>query len=316
MRFGTDGEDDRKSEDRLLGRRRGSDRFTQSPGLARERDARTSSSATSKGVVYKGREKLMDRWKAVYSLRRPMLARLADVIEGADIFLGLSAAGVLKPELLKRMARDPLIMALANPTPEIMPELAVAARPDAMICTGRSDYPNQVNNVLCFPYIFRGALDVGASTINEDMKKAAVRAIAALAREAPSEVVARAYGGEASPFGRASLIPSPFDPRLMLRIAPAVAHAAMESGVARRPIADFDAYADRLGRFVFRSGFMMKPIFAAARGAQKRVIYSEGEDERVLRATQVVLEERLAEARFDRATRGDPGAPENDTAWP
>jgi len=245
------------------------------------------------GVVYKGREKLMDRWKAVYAQETSARA-LADVIEGADIFLGLSAAGVLKPELLKRMARDPLILALANPTPEIMPELAVAARPDAMICTGRSDYPNQVNNVLCFPYIFRGALDVGASTINEEMKKAAVRAIAALAREAPSEVVARAYGGEASPFGRASLIPSPFDPRLMLRIAPAVAHAAMESGVARRPIADFDAYADRLGRFVFRSGFMMKPIFAAARGAQKRVIYSEGEDERVLRATQVVLEERLA----------------------
>jgi malate dehydrogenase (oxaloacetate-decarboxylating)(NADP+) len=245
------------------------------------------------GVVYKGRQKLMDRWKAVYS--QDTSARvLADVVDGADIFLGLSAAGVLKPELLKRMARDPLILALANPTPEIMPELAVAARPDAMICTGRSDYPNQVNNVLCFPYIFRGALDVGASTINEDMKKAAVRAIAALAREAPSEVVARAYGGEASPFGRASLIPSPFDPRLMLRIAPAVAHAAMESGVARRPISDFDAYADRLGRFVFRSGFMMKPLFAAARGAQKRVIYSEGEDERVLRATQVILEERLA----------------------
>jgi malate dehydrogenase (oxaloacetate-decarboxylating)(NADP+) len=245
------------------------------------------------GVVYKGREKLMDRWKAVYA-RETIARALADVIDGADIFLGLSAAGVLKPELLQRMARDPLIMALANPTPEIMPELATAARPDAMICTGRSDYPNQVNNVLCFPYIFRGALDVGASTINEDMKKAAVRAIAALAREAPSEVVARAYGGEASPFGRTSLIPSPFDPRLMLRIAPAVAHAAMESGVARRPIADFDAYADRLGRFVFRSGFMMKPIFAAARGAQKRVIYSEGEDERVLRATQVILEERLA----------------------
>jgi malate dehydrogenase (oxaloacetate-decarboxylating)(NADP+) len=245
------------------------------------------------GVVYKGREKLMDRWKAVYA-QETIARALADVIDGSDIFLGLSAAGVLKPELLQRMARDPLIMALANPTPEIMPELAVAARPDAMICTGRSDYPNQVNNVLCFPYIFRGALDVGASTINEDMKKAAVRAIAALAREAPSEVVARAYGGEASPFGRTSLIPSPFDPRLMLRIAPAVAHAAMESGVARRPIADFDAYADRLGRFVFRSGFMMKPIFAAARGAQKRVIYSEGEDERVLRATQVILEERLA----------------------
>jgi malate dehydrogenase (oxaloacetate-decarboxylating)(NADP+) len=245
------------------------------------------------GVVYKGREKLMDRWKSVYAQETRARA-LADVVEGADIFLGLSAAGVLKPELLKRMARDPLVMALANPTPEIMPELAVQARPDAMICTGRSDYPNQVNNVLCFPYIFRGALDVGASTINEEMKKAAVLAIAALAREAPSEVVARAYGGEAAPFGRASLIPSPFDPRLIMRIAPAVAKAAMASGVARRPIPDFDAYADRLGRFVFRSGFMMKPLFAAARAARKRVIYSEGEDERVLRATQVVLEERIA----------------------
>ena len=245
------------------------------------------------GVVYKGREKLMDRWKAVYA-RETSARALKDVIEGADIFLGLSAGGVLKPELIAKMARDPLILALANPTPEIMPELAVAARPDAMICTGRSDYPNQVNNVLCFPYIFRGALDVGASTINEAMKIAAVSAIAALAREAPSDVVARAYGGEAQPFGRASLIPSPFDPRLIMRIAPAVAHAAMESGVARRPIADFDAYADRLGRFVFRSGFMMKPIFAKARDARKRVIYSEGEDERVLRATQVILEERLA----------------------
>jgi malate dehydrogenase (oxaloacetate-decarboxylating)(NADP+) len=245
------------------------------------------------GVVYKGREKLMDRWKDVYA-QETTARTLADVIDGADIFIGLSAAGVLKPELLARMARDPLIMALANPNPEIMPELAIAARPDAMICTGRSDYPNQVNNVLCFPYIFRGALDVGASEINETMKKAAVIAIAALAREAPSEVVARAYGGDASPFGRASLIPSPFDPRLIMRIAPAVARAAMETGVARRPIVDFDAYADRLGRFVFRSGFIMKPLFQKARQAQKRVIYSEGEDERVLRATQVVLEERLA----------------------
>jgi malate dehydrogenase (oxaloacetate-decarboxylating)(NADP+) len=245
------------------------------------------------GVVYAGRVKLMDRWKAVYA--QPTQARaLADVIEGADIFLGLSAAGVLKPELLKRMARDPLILALANPTPEIMPELAIAERPDAMICTGRSDYPNQVNNVLCFPYIFRGALDVGATTINEAMKQAAVKAIAALARETPSEVVARAYGGEAAPFGRASLIPSPFDPRLMLRIAPAVAKAAMDSGVARRPIVDFDAYGDQLGRFVFKSGFIMKPIFAKAKEVMKRVIYAEGEDERVLRATQVVLEEGIA----------------------
>ncbi len=245
------------------------------------------------GVVYKGREKLMDRWKAAYA-QETTARTLADVIEGADVFLGLSAGGVLKPEHVKRMAHDPLIMALANPTPEIMPELAQETRPDAMICTGRSDYPNQVNNVLCFPYIFRGALDVSASEINEAMKHAAVKAIAGLARETPSEVVAKAYGGEASLFGRASLIPSPFDPRLMLRIAPAVARAAMESGVARRPIADFDAYADKLSRFVFRSGFMMKPLFAKARAAQKRVIYSEGEDERVLRAAQVVLEEGLA----------------------
>ena len=199
------------------------------------------------GVVYKGREKLMDRWKAVYA-RETSARCLAEAIPGADIFLGLSAGGVLKPEMLKRMANDPLVMALANPNPEIMPELALETRPDAMICTGRSDYPNQVNNVLCFPYIFRGALDVVASEINEAMKKAAVAAIAALARETPSEVAAQAYGGQSVLFGKTSLIPSPFDPRLMLRIAPAVARAAMESGVARRPIADFDAYADQLNR--------------------------------------------------------------------
>ena len=196
--------------------------------------------------------------------------------------------------MLERMAHDPLVMALANPTPEIMPEEALQARPDAMICTGRSDYPNQVNNVLCFPYIFRGALDAGAKEINEAMKKAAVAAVAALARETPSEVAARAYGGQTALFGKASLIPSPFDPRLMLRIAPAVARAAMESGVARRPIADFNAYSDQLNRFVYRSGFVMKPLFAKARAARKSVIYAEGEDERVLRAAQVVLEERIA----------------------
>ena len=245
------------------------------------------------GVVYKGRETLMDRWKAVYA-QETSARTLTEVIGGADIFVGLSAGGVLKPEMLERMAGDPLVMALANPTPEIMPELALEARPDAMICTGRSDYPNQVNNVLCFPYIFRGALDVGACEINEAMKKAAVAAIAALARETPSDVVARAYGGQSALFGKTSLIPSPFDPRLMLRIAPAVARAAMESGVARQPIADFDAYADQLNRFVFRSGFMMRPMFAKARAAKKSVIYSEGEDERVLRATQVVLEEGIA----------------------
>ncbi len=245
------------------------------------------------GVVYKGRNTLMDRWKEVYA-RDTGARTLADAIPGADIFLGLSAGGVLKPEMLKQMANDPLVMALANPNPEIMPELALETRPDAMICTGRSDYPNQVNNVLCFPYIFRGALDVVASEINEAMKKAAVAAIAALARETPSEVAAQAYGGQSVLFGKTSLIPSPFDPRLMLRIAPAVARAAMESGVARRPIADFDAYGDQLNRFVFRSGFIMKPLFAKARAAMKTVIYSEGEDERVLRATQVVLEEQLA----------------------
>ena len=210
-------------------------------------------------------------------------------------FLGLSAAGVLKPELLARMAPKPLIMALANPTPEIMPELARAARPDAMICTGRSDFPNQVNNVLCFPYIFRGALDCGARTINEEMKMAAVKAIAALAREEVSDVAARAYSGDTPIFGPDYLIPSPFDPRLILRIAPAVAKAAADTGVASRPIQDFDAYLEQLGRFVWRSGFVMKPIFTAAKTAEKkRVIFAEGEDERVLRAAQVLLEEKTA----------------------
>ena len=241
----------------------------------------------------------MDRWKSVYAQQTDKRT-LGEVIDGADIFLGLSAPGVLKPDMVKRMAPQPLIMALANPTPEISPEEAVAARPDALICTGRSDYPNQVNNVLCFPYIFRGALDVGATTINEEMKRAAVEAIAALAREAPSEVAARAYGGEARTFGKGSLIPNPFDPRLILRIAPAVARAAIASGVATRPITDFATYEERLNRFVFRSGFIMKPVFAQAKAALKRVIYAEGEDERILRATQVVVEEGLARAAADR----------------
>ena len=245
------------------------------------------------GVVYQGRTKLMDRWKAVYAQNTDKRT-LGEVIDGADIFLGVSAPGVLKPEMAKRMGRRPLIMALANPTPEIMPEEALAARPDALICSGRSDYPNQVNNVLCFPYIFRGALDVGATTINEAMKLAAVEAIAELAREAPSEVAARAYGGEARTFGPGSLIPNPFDPRLILRIAPAVAKAAMESGVATRPISDFATYVERLDRFVFRSGFVMKPVFATAKADPKRVVYAEGENERILRATQVVVEEGLA----------------------
>ncbi len=246
------------------------------------------------GVVYEGREKLMDRWKAVYA-QKTEARTLGDIIVGADVFLGLSAAGVLKPEMVAKMAPKPLILALANPNPEIMPDAARAVRSDAMICTGRSDFPNQVNNVLCFPYIFRGALDVGAVAIDESMKMAAVEAIAALAREAPSDVVARAYGGETQLFGPTSLIPSPFDPRLILRIAPAVAKAAMAAGLARQPIEDFAAYEDRLARFVFRSGLVMKPVFSRAKEAPKRVVYAEGEDERILRAAQVVIEEKIAE---------------------
>ncbi len=245
------------------------------------------------GVVYKGRTTLMDEHKAVYA-RETDARTLADVIGGADVFLGLSAGGVLKREMLATMADKPLIMALANPHPEIDPAVALEARPDAMICTGRSDYPNQVNNVLCFPYIFRGALDVSASAINEEMKLAAVYAIAKLAQEPPSDVVAKAYGGEAKLYGKDSLIPSPFDPRLILRIAPAVAKAAMDSGVARKPITDFEAYDETLSRFVFRSGFIMKPLMQAAKNDPKRVIFAEGEDERVLGAVQSIKEEGIA----------------------
>lgn len=246
------------------------------------------------GLVHEGRNTSMDRWKAVYAQKTDKRT-LADVIGGADIFIGLSAPGVLKPEMAKAMGDKPLIMALANPTPEIMPEEARKVRPDAMICTGRSDYPNQVNNVLCFPFIFRGALDVGASAINEEMKHAAVEAIAQLAREAPSDAVAQGVDtGEMGGFGPGSLIPSPFDPRLILRVAPAVAKAAIELGVATRPITNFDEYAAQLMRFAFRSGLVMKPMFAKAKTQPVRVIYAEGEDERVLRATQVVLEEKLA----------------------
>jgi len=245
------------------------------------------------GVVYKGRKELMDPWKEAFA-QDTKARKLVDLIPDTDVFLGVSAGGVLKPEMLKQFAKNPLILALANPNPEIMPEDAFAARPDAYICTGRSDYPNQVNNVLCFPYIFRGALDVGATTINEEMKRAAVEAIAGLAREAPSDIAARAYGGEARLFGKDQLIPSPFDPRLILRIAPAVAKAAMDSGVATRPIADLEAYQDKLQRFVFRSGFIMRQIYQAARKAPGRVIYADGEDERVLRAAQVLIEEKLA----------------------
>jgi malate dehydrogenase (oxaloacetate-decarboxylating)(NADP+) len=247
------------------------------------------------GVVFEGRPGEIDRWKAVFA-RKTGHRTLEQAIDGADVFLGLSAAGVLKPEYLAKMAENPLIMALANPVPEIMPDAARAARPDAMICTGRSDFPNQVNNVLCFPYIFRGALDCGARTINEAMKAAAVTAIAQLAREEPSDIAARAYSGETPIFGPDYLIPSPFDQRLILRIAPAVAKAAMESGVATRPIDDMDAYRDRLNRFVFRSGLVMKPVISSAQAAAThKVIYADGEDERVLRAAQIVLEDRIAE---------------------
>jgi malate dehydrogenase (oxaloacetate-decarboxylating)(NADP+) len=246
------------------------------------------------GLVYEGRPVLMDRWKSVYAQNTDK-RKLADVIGGADIFLGLSAPNVLTPEMVEQMADHPLVLALANPTPEIMPDDARAARPDAMICTGRSDFPNQVNNVLCFPFIFRGALDVGATAINEEMKHAAVDAIAQLARDPPSDVVARGFdSSEVQGFGPGSLIPSPFDPRLIQRIAPAVAKAAMESGVATRPIKNFDEYTAGLERFAFRSGLVMKPVFAKAKTQPVRVIYAEGEDERVLRATQQVLEERLA----------------------
>jgi malate dehydrogenase (oxaloacetate-decarboxylating)(NADP+) len=246
------------------------------------------------GVVYEGRPVLMDRWKAVYAQKTDK-RKLAELIGGADIFMGLSAPNVLTSEMVKQMADKPLVLALANPTPEIMPDEARAARPDAMICTGRSDFPNQVNNVLCFPFIFRGALDVGATAINEEMKHAAVDAIAQLARDPPSDVVARGFdSAEVQGFGPGSLIPSPFDPRLIQRIAPAVAKAAMESGVATRPIMNFDDYTALLERFAFRSGLVMKPVFAKAKTQPVRVIYAEGEDERVLRATQQVLEERLA----------------------
>jgi malate dehydrogenase (oxaloacetate-decarboxylating)(NADP+) len=245
------------------------------------------------GLVYEGRNTLMDKWKSVYAQKSDKRT-LAEVIGGADIFLGLSGPNVLSPEMVQQMADKPLVMALANPVPEIMPDEVRKVRPDAMICTGRSDFPNQVNNVLCFPFIFRGALDVGATAINEEMKLAAVDALAQLARDPPSDVVARYDGAETQGFGPGSLIPSPFDPRLILRVAPAVARAAMYSGVATRPISDFDAYAEQLDRFAFRSGLVMKPVFAKAKAQPVRVIYAEGEDERVLRATQVVLEEKLA----------------------
>ena len=245
------------------------------------------------GVVYAGRKEEMDENKARYA-QQTNARTLSDIIGGADIFLGLSAGGVLKPEMVKRMADAPLILALANPDPEIMPDVARALRPDAIIATGRSDFPNQVNNVLCFPFIFRGALDVGATTINEAMKLAAVRALADLAMAEQSDIVAAAYGADDVRFGADYLIPKPFDPRLIVKIAPAVARAAMESGVATRPIPDFDAYHERLGQFVYHSGLLMKPIFQAAKKSPRRIVFAEGEDERVLRAVQVVVDEGLA----------------------
>jgi malate dehydrogenase (oxaloacetate-decarboxylating)(NADP+) len=245
------------------------------------------------GVVYEGRKEEMDPNKARYA-RRTDARHLGEVIDGADIFLGLSAGGVLKPDMVARMAAQPLILALANPVPEIMPDVAKSVRPEAIIATGRSDYPNQTNNVLVFPFIFRGALDVGATTINEAMKVAAVRAIADLAMAEQSEVVTAAYGEPNLKFGPEYLIPRPFDPRLIVQIAPAVAKAAMDSGVATRPIADFAAYRDSLQQFVYNTGFIMKPIFAAAKANPLRIVYAEGEDERVLRAVQVVVDEGLA----------------------
>mgnify|MGYP000591935120 FL=1 len=247
-----------------------------------------------KGVVWTGRVEEMDDNKARYA-QLTDLRTVDQLLDGADVFLGLSAARVLKPEWLAKMAVNPLIMALANPEPEIMPDLAKAARPDAIIATGRSDYPNQVNNVLCFPFIFRGALDVGATVVNEAMKVAAVKAIADLAMAEQNDQVAAAYGDTGSlSFGPEYLIPKPFDPRLIVRIAPAVAKAAMDSGVATRPITDFEAYKQQLAQFVYHSGAVMKPIFDAARKSPCRVVFAEGEDERVMRAVQVIIDEGIA----------------------
>lgn len=248
------------------------------------------------GVVYKGRAELMDEEKARFA--QDTTARtLADIISGADVFLGLSAAGVLKPEMVKQMADRPLVLALANPTPEILPEEVMAVRKDAVIATGRSDYPNQVNNVLCFPYIFRGALDCGATTITRQMEIAVVKAIADLAQAEQSDIVATVYGFTHLRFGPEYLIPKPFDPRLMLKIAPAVAKAAVESGVASRPITDFAAYEEKLQQIVYHSGTFMKPAFQIAKNApdsKKRIVLAEGEEERVLRAVQIIVDENLA----------------------
>ncbi|WP_300453774.1 NADP-dependent malic enzyme [Accumulibacter sp.] len=246
-----------------------------------------------KGLVYEGRLEEMDDIKGRYA-KRTEARSLGEVIDGADVFLGLSAGGVLKPEMVARMAPNPLVMALANPHPEIRPEEVKAVRSDAIIATGRSDYPNQVNNVLCFPFIFRGALDVGASTISEAMKLAAVKAIAELARVEQSDVALKAYGEQVGNFGPEYLIPNPFDPRLIGKIAPAVAAAAMASGVATRPIKDIDAYRESLDEFVYHFGLIMKPVFSQAKQAPRRIVFAEGGDERVLRAVQVIVDEGIA----------------------
>ena len=247
--------------------------------------------ADKDGLLTYRRNDVNDKWRGKFCRHDSEATTLAEVFDGTDIFLGLSAAGALRPEMLLRMAPKPLVLALANPNPEIMPEEAKAVRPDAMVCTGRSDYSNQVNNVLCFPFIFRGALDVGATQINEEMKLAAARAIAKLAHDPGLEV---SPTGQPAVYGPDHIIPNPFDQRLILRIAPAVARAAMETGVAKRPIVDFDAYHDSLNRFVFRSGLVMKPVIDRAQGRGKRVVFADGEDERVLRAAQVLIEDSIA----------------------
>ena len=248
----------------------------------------------SRGVIWDGRDENMEANKKRYA-QKTDARTLADVVNGADVFLGCSTAGVLTADMVKTMADRPLILALANPEPEIRPEVAKAARPDCIIATGRSDYPNQVNNVLCFPFIFRGAMDAGASRITEEMKLACVKAIADLAQAEQNDEVARAYAGQELSFGPDYIIPKPFDPRLIVQIAPAVAQAAAESGVAARPIEDIEAYRQKLMGFVYHSGQLMRPLFAQAKKAPKRVIYADGEDERVLRAVQTVIDEKLAQ---------------------
>lgn len=248
----------------------------------------------SKGVIFEGRDEKMDDSKKRYAIKDNGQRKLADAMVGADIFMGLSGPKLVTQDMVKTLAKDPLILAMANPEPEILPELVKAVRPDAIIGTGRSDYPNQVNNVLCFPFIFRGAMDVGATTINEEMKLACVRAIADLAMAEQNEVVASAYGGQELTFGPEYLIPVPFDPRLIVKIAPAVAQAAIDSGVATRPIADMDAYVDQLSQFVYKTNLFMKPVFTAAKQNKKRVVFTEGEDERVLHATQEVASQGTA----------------------